>query len=405
MTTTERHEIEFDHHAPEFRDYCPAVIAGLHATGRPLGWSNEHGGFWAVYGYNALYDAVQDPDLFSSAHSAAVPKGVPRSTQDDPLIPIDVDGPLVHEYRRVVLSWFSPGGAKELEPRIRELATELIDAFIERGHADLSQELFTPLPARLILEMLGWDTDRWPEWIEWIHSTVHDRTEHPERAVDAVTNIFTNITEEIERHRAHLTNDMFSDILRAEVAGAPLTDAQVVSYAFLLLLGGMDTTAGLTGNVIVELDRRHDLRQQLIDDPSLIVKATEEFLRFDSPSFGLYRTVTRDAVFHGERLQRGDRVILMFPAAGLDPDAFEHPDAIDFTRTSNRHMAFGLGVHRCLGSHHARVMFRVMLEEVLARLPDFRISGEIVRFEDAGDVYAVRRLPVEFTPGPRRIAT
>jgi len=193
----------------------------------------------------------------------------------------------VHEYRRVVLSWFSPGGANELEPRIRELATELIDSFVERGHADLSQELFTPLPARLILEMLGWDAQRWPEWIEWIHTTVHDRTDHPERAVEAVTNISANISAEIERRRADLSDDMFSDILRAEVDGAPLSDAQVVSYAFLLLLGGMDTTAGLTGNVIVELDRRPDLRRQLIADPSLVTTATEEFLRFDRPSFGL----------------------------------------------------------------------------------------------------------------------
>jgi len=111
--------------------------------------------------------------------------------------------------------------------------------------------------------------------------------------------------------------------------------------------------------------------------------------------------VTRDAAFHGEQRHQGDRVILMFPAAGLDPGAFEHPEEIDFTRTSNPQMAFGLGAHRCLGSHHARVMFRVMLEEVLARLPDYRIAGEVVRFEDAGDVYAVRRLPVAFTPGPR----
>ena len=121
----------------------------------------------------------------------------------------------------------------------------------------------------------------------------------------------------------------------------------------------MDTTAGLTGNVIVELDRRPELRQQLIDDPALIGAATEEFLRHDSPSFGLYRTVTRDAVFHGEQLRRGDRAILMFPAAGLDPATFEDPDTIDFVRTSNRHMAFGLGAHRCLGSHHAWIMFRV----------------------------------------------
>jgi cytochrome P450 len=91
----------------------------------------------------------------------------------------------------------------------------------------------------------------------------------------------------------------------------------------------------------------------------------------------------------------------MFPAAGLDPAVFADPEAVDFERTGNRHMAFGLGAHRCLGSHHARVMFRVMLEQVLERMPDCRISGEVVRFKDAGDVYAIRSLPISFTPGPR----
>lgn len=406
MTATERvaeprHEISFDHHSAEFRDSCPEVVRRLHASGCPLGFSSEHDGFWAIYGYDALYDAVQDGDLFSSAHSAAVPKGVPRAPYDDPLIPIDVDGPMVQEYRRVVLRWFSPGGANAAEPRIRALATELVDTFIERGEADISQELLTPLPARLILELLGWEADRWSEWIQWIHAAVHDRTEHPDEAGEAVVNIYGSITAEIEKRRGHLGDDVFGDILRARFDGEPFTEAQVVGFAFLLLLGGMDTTAGLTGNVVLELDRRPELRQQLIDDPSSLPAATEEFLRHDSPAFGLYRTVTRDTVFHGQQLRAGDRAILMFPAAGRDPSHFEQPDAVDLSRSGNRHMAFGLGAHRCLGSHHARVMFRVMLGEILARLPDFRVVGEAVRFPDAGDVYAVRNLPIAFTPGPR----
>lgn len=396
-----RHDIEFDHHDPQFRDDNKGAVRRLHASGCPLGHSNAYGGFWAIYGYDAIYDAVQDSELFSSAHSAADPKGVPPGSYDIPLIPIDVDGPMVQEYRRVVLSWFSPGGAKRDEPRIREICTELIDAFIERGSCDLSQELLTPLPARLILEMLGWQPERWQEWIEWVHASIHDRTENPAAAEAAVATIFENILVELAARRENLGDDLFSAIVRAQPGGNAFTDEQLLGYSYLLLLGGMDTTAGLTGNVIELFDRRPDLRQQLIDDPALLPSATEELLRHDSPSYGLYRTVTNDTVFYGQQLRRGDKVMLMFPAAGLDPNAFDDPEQIDFHRTGNRHMAFGLGPHRCLGSHHARVMFQVMLGEILRRLPDFRISGPVVRFKDAGDVYAIRNLPVTFTPGPR----
>jgi cytochrome P450 len=166
----------------------------------------------------------------------------------------------------------------------------------------------------------------------------------------------------------------------------------------LLLLGGMDTTAGFTGNVLAVLDKRPDLQQQIIDDPSSLSRATEELLRRESPAPS-YRTVTRDAVFHGQQLRKGDRVLMMFGAAGLDPAVFNAPDEIHFERTSNRHMAFGVGPHRCLGSHHARVMFGVMISEILKRIPDYKVAGDIVRFKDAGNVWAVRSLPIHFTPG------
>jgi cytochrome P450 len=408
MTTVDdrdaaRHVIDLDHHNAEFRDENKAVVRRLHATGCPLGRSEHHGGFWAIYGYDAVYDAVQDSELFSSAHGPDDPKGVPPAAYDTPLIPIDIDGPMVHEYRKVVLGALSPGGAKRDEPRIREICTELIDAFIERGECDLSVELLTPLPARWILEKLGWQADRWAEWIDWIHASIHDRTTDLAKAEAAVTNIFSNIIAEIENRRQHLGDDLFSDILRARPGGQPFTQEQLIGYSYLLLLGGMDTTAGLTGNVIELLDQRPDLRQRLINDPELPSEVIEEFLRHESPSYGLYRTVTRDTVFHGQPLRKGDKAMLMFPAAGLDPEKFADPEAVDFERTGNRHMAFGLGAHRCLGSHHARVMFRVMLSEILRRMPDFAIAGPVVRFEDAGDVYAIRNLPVTFTPGPRSI--
>ena len=403
IDSSPRFVIDFDHHDAEFRDNNKEVVARLHATGRKIGWSEAHGGYWAFFGYDAVYDAVQDWELFSSLHDLAggCPKGVPGSTNPTQLLPIDADGPMVHEYRKLLLSWFSPGTAKADEQRIRDICNELIDTFIESGQCDLTNDLLMPLPARLILEKLDWQPERWGEWIEWVHGMIHDRTSNPEKSQRDIEAIFGNIVQEMIKRREQLGDDLFSDLLQAQIAGKALEDPQIIGYSILLLLGGMDTTAGLTGNVIALLDQRHDLRQQLIDDPSLWPTALEEFLRHDSPSYGLYRTVTRDAVFHGEQLRKGERVVLMFPAAGLDPNVYPDPDGIDLRRTGNRHMAFGLGPHRCLGSHHARVMSTVMLSEVLRRMPDFRVAGELHRFADAGDVYAIKSLPLTFTPGPR----
>ncbi len=157
-----------------------------------------------------------------------------------------------------------------------------------------------------------------------------------------------NIMIELQARRDEPRDDLFSALITATPAGQPLDDAEILMYAYLLLLGGMDTTAGLTGNVIQEIDADPVLRQRLIDDPSLIAKGTEEFLRHDGPSYGLYRTVTHDAEFHGQQLHAGERVMLMFPATGYDPKVFVDPDTIDLERTSNRHMGFGLGPHRCL---------------------------------------------------------
>ncbi|WP_375484259.1 cytochrome P450, partial [uncultured Mycobacterium sp.] len=167
-----------------------------------------------------------------------------------------------------------------------------------------------------------------------------------------------------------------------------------------MMLGGMDTTSGLTGNVLLRLCEDRELRDHLAADPGLLMQGTDEFIRLYTPTLGLARTVTRDAEFHGQHLRQGDRAILMWGAANRDPAMFSDPDKLDLHRANARkHMAFGVGVHRCLGSHVAKMMFQVMLGQILARLPDFELAGAPERFEDAGEVYAVRRLPIRFTPG------
>jgi cytochrome P450 len=255
----------------------------------------------------------------------------------------------------------------------------------------------------LILRLLAFDESRYLDWVRWVHSTVHDRTHDPDKAAAAGMEMFGEIGKHIEQRRADgLGEDLFSDILRGTLNGNPLDDVQITMYGFLMMLGGMDTTSGLTGNVLLRMCEDDDLRRRLVADPTLITTGTEEFLRLFTPTIGLARTVTRDAEFHDLQLQKGDRAILMWSAANRDPAVFDDPDTLDLHRANARkHMSFGVGIHRCLGSHFARMMFQVMLEQILQRLPDFQLAGPAERFEDAGDVYAVRRLPVSFTPGTR----
>jgi cytochrome P450 len=399
-----RHIIDFDQHGEELTDHNDDVFKRLmyNGTGCPMGWSEHHGGFWAMWGYDALYEAVQDADRFSSAHSKELPKGAPPNPNEFPLIPIDLDGPIQQEYRKMVLNWFNPGHARTMQPRIEQICTELIDNFIERGEAELSYELFTALPAIVVLEMLEWDSTNWREWVDNVHGAIHDGALFPERSREAFGNLAALITKEIEARRSSGGSDLFSEMMRYEVQGAPLTDRELIDFAMLLMFGGMDTTAGVTGNTMLLLDKDHTLRQQLIDEIDFIPKAIEEFLRYAGPGGGLYRRLTRDVDFHGQQMKQNEPVLMMFWAANRDPKMFPDPEKIDIHRTNNRHMTFGMGPHRCLGSHHARIMFSTMLREVLLRLPDFKVQWDgLTRFHDSGQVYAIRHLPVTFTPGTR----
>ncbi len=388
---------DLDHHSDYFREHNFEIYEALRER-CPVAHSNAWGGFWLFTDYDDVYEAEQNTELFSSV----MEKQIPRNDSPDPFVPIDTDPPLLQQYRRITLPFFSPSAAKQLEPTFRKLATELIDDFIGSGKADIIEQLTIPLPARWILKALDFDESRWAEWVGWTHAVVHDRTSNVEKSIDGVTNIYANIIAEMTRRRTDgFGDDLLSAIMQGEVDGEPLRDELVIGYAFLMILGGMDTTSGLTGNALIQLDEHRDLRQRLIDEPAIMSKATEEFLRHDTPTHTLTRLVTRDCDFKGEQLKAGDRVALCYAAANRDPKVFADPDVIDFDRTSNRHVSFGAGPHRCLGSNHARVMFSVMISEILTRMPDYRISGEVERFRDAGDVYAARHLPIAFTPGPR----
>jgi cytochrome P450 len=394
----QRAEVDLDHHSPEFRENPFGRFDEIRSK-CPVAHSDHYEGFWALVDYASVFDAARDDELFNSYPSV----GVPASGMPFPILPIESDPPATQELRGVTLRQFSPGSAEKARAAALEMTNEAIDAFIERGECDLVGELTTPLPAQLILRLLKFDESRSMEWVDWVHTLVHNRAHDPEKSATAGMELFAEINKHMEQRRAEgLGDDLFSDILRGTLDGEPLDDTQIAMYTFLMMLGGMDTTSGFTGNVLLRLSEDTELRQKLITDPELITKGTDELLRLYTPTLGLARTVSRDVEFHGQPLCAGDRAILMWAAANRDPAIFENPDKLDLSRANaKKQMAFGVGMHRCLGSHYAKMMFQVMLGQVLKRLPDFELAGEPQRFDDAGEVYAVRKLPVKFTPGQR----
>lgn len=404
---TVEHEMDaavgFDHHSPQFRDDPYGTFDRMRSA-CPVAHSEEHGGFWSLLDYQSVFEAARDDDLFNSYPSV----GIPASESPFPILPIESDPPLTQKLRQVTLKQFSPGSAQRLRPRAAQMAAEMVDEFIERGECDIVAELTTPLPAKLTLHMLGFDESKYLQWVNWVHAFVHDRTHDADKAATATMQMMGEIHTHMQQRResGDLGDDLFGAILGGQVDGVPLDDIQITTYTVLMMLGGMDTTSGLTGNALWHMTQQPELRQMLLDRPELLEPATDEFLRHSTPTLGLARTVSRDTEFHGKQLSAGDRTILMWASANRDPAVFGDPDRIDFCRpNSRRHIAFGVGIHRCLGSHLAKVMFQVMISEILTRMPDFELSGNPVRFEDAGEVFAMRRLPIKFTPGVRTTAT
>lgn len=392
-----RVSVDFDHHSPviapdpyptyaELRDKCPVA------------WSNEHGGFWVLTDYASVYAASRDDKTFCSAPSVALPP-VPYGIRN---IPIDTDNPETEQLRKILLREYTPRAVERLEPDIVALADELIDGFIAAGSCDLVTDLAMPLPARLILRLIGVDDADWDWYVERIHTIVHGMT--GEAAVTAGFEMAARVAEIMQQRRdAGDFSGHLGLLMSAKINGEPLGDADVLSYMMLLLFGGLDTTTASTANALLLLDNNPDLRAELVAHPKKFPRAVEEFLRFDAPVQALGRTVSHDVELGGQQLRAGERALLVWASANRDPSEFTDPDKIDFDRNPNRHLSFGVGLHRCLGSNLGRAMFRVMLERVLVRIPDYRVVGDATRYRysDAAIVYALHHLPVEFTPVPR----
>jgi cytochrome P450 len=296
--------------------------------------------------------------------------------------------------RRLLLPWFSHKRVDTYVPLTRDLCRGLLDGFADAGHADAAADYAQQIPVRVIARILGVSTDLSDTFTTWVRDVLEfaDDAERRQRGAEGLFNYFF---AQLEERRANPGDDLLSELLTAEVDGQPVDDGIVLGMAGLVLIAGVDTTWSAIGSSLWHLASHAEDRKRLVSEPELMPTAVEELLRAYSP-VTMAREVTEDIVYAGCPMKAGDKVLMNFPAANRDPEAFEHPERVQLDRAHNRHVAFGSGIHRCAGSNLARMELQVALEEWLARIPEFSLEeGQEISWA-GGQVRGPRVLPVVF---------
>jgi cytochrome P450 len=404
-------EIELDPNAPEFLANRFEELARLRRE-CPVAWNKTHDGFWMVTGYEGVQAVARDNETFAHKFEPGAPDGIdywgivgiPRAPERPKVGIAETDGPEHHELRRALNPWFAPQVVERSLPLMHEVATWFLDQWVERGEMDLVLDYTTPVPAVLTLQMMGLPCGQWEHFAEFFHATSLHPQGSPEHdaAMARIPEMRAELLGHAEARRADPHDDLTSFLVGLQLNGRSLSDEEIGNIMFNLVAGGLDTTTSLTSWALYHLGMQPEKRQRLVEEPSLLPTAIEEFLRYVSPNETLSRTASRDADLCGHRVKAGDRVLISWLSANHDESVFPDADQIVIDRADNRHLAFGLGGHRCIGSHVARAQARVIIGEVLRRIPDYVV--DVDRFEPYPDsplMTGVGKMPVTFTPAAR----
>ena len=328
--------------------------------------------------------------------------GVPRDEGLPPVGIAEAEAGRHTALRRAINPFMLPAAVDRDRPFLEQAATWCLDQKIEQGEMDMVLDFTNPVPAIWTMKLMGLPPTKWQHWAEYFHAASAYGQQMPEyqAAVARTPDMVAEVTEVLGERRRHPGEDLISRLVTMEIEGRQMTDDELVAVIWNLIGGGVDTTTSLTSLALVQLCEQPQLRDSLARDPDLMAAACEEYLRWTSINETLTRTCTRDAVLGGQRIQRGEFVMMSWLAADHDPAVFPAPDVVDFSRSPNPHLAFGLGSHRCIGLHVARVMFEVMIREVLTRIPDYVVEHEgTTYYQGNPKLYGVVTMPVTFTPG------
>jgi cytochrome P450 len=374
----------------------------------PVCWHPERKGpgFWVVSKWADVRAVSLDQATFSSWHGGVVIREMSAAqitSQREMLIAME---PGRHgKHRRLVSGTFASRVIRALEPRLRGLVTGLLDEVGPRGGCDFVTDVACELPVIAICELLGVPVEDRGKIVEWSNAMVG--LDDPEYADDsnrgplAAMQLAMYAQELSERRRADPRDDIVSELLRAEVDGEKLSQAEFNGFVLLLAVAGNETTRNLISGGIAMLSEHSGERERLLADPGLIPTAVDEMLRYHPPVLHFRRTAMRDVELRGVQIREGDKVTVWYVSANRDEEVFPDPDRFDVGRTPNDHLSFGFGPHYCLGASLAHLEACIMFEELLRRFPDVTVAGPIERLR-ANHINGIKHLPVRFTPEARR---
>jgi cytochrome P450 family 142 subfamily A polypeptide 1 len=398
------HPVRDDIHllSPDFHQNPFEAFAWMRANA-PVYWDGQANtwdggqGLWGVTRYDDIRAVASDQRLFCSGNS---------SRPDSPPVPsmINHDEPTHMARRGVIRRRFTPQAVRSYEAFARRCATRLIDAVAERGECDFFREIATPLPMMMIGELLGVPVDDYEKLLHWsdlFATGLQDMPEeHLQQVFDAVRAWNDYITFYFDKRRAEPGDDLISAIVHAKINSLPMSQEELMNEAMLILVGGDETTRHTISGGMEALLRRPALFQALQKDPRKLATAIEEMLRWTTPVKNMNRTATEDTELGGQRIRRGDKLLLCYESGNRDESAFGDPDGFDIHRNPNHHLAFGgYGRHFCLGANLARLEIRVMFEELLRRLPDLALAKEdACPYRHGNFVLGFEAIPVAFTP-------
>ena len=389
---------DFDHTDDAWAADPYAIWDELRGT-CPVAHTGRYGGAWLPTRYDDIAAVAYDTDRFTS-RSVVVSEFRPPDALAPAGIapPISSDPPYHQDARRMLLPIFSPQAVEKLEPATRAYCEELIDAVRDRDVVDAAEEYAQHIPVRVIANMLGLPEADADVFRGFVNHVLEGVSLPMDQRAEGMMALFGYLQGHIEDHVARPRDDLISFLLDSELDGEKLNPFHVARTIALLLIAGIDTTWSAIGASLWHLAKTPHDRERLVAEPALMPLAIEEFLRAYAP-VTMARLVREDMEWNGCPMKAEEWVLLPFPAANRDPAAFERPNDVIIDREVNRHAAFGLGIHRCAGSHLARMEMRVALESWLAAFPAFELTDPAAVRWSEGQVRGPRTLPVTIIRG------
>lgn len=365
---------------------------------RPFFRAQDERDYWVFTDHTIILEALQDPEVFSNAAVSPLEPDPPYKW-----IPMLIDPPEHAKWRRLLGQYFSPGRVRSLEDQHRVFARDLINRFRGLGSCDFYADFAAVFPTTIFLQMMGLPIAKLPDFMRWEARILHSTTDSDRDrsiAMTTMTEVLAYFSELISEKRADVSkrgDDIVSHAIDWRIDGEPPTEADLLSCMLFLFVAGLDTVASQLSYSFLHLATHDADRKRIASDPSIIPRAVEEFVR----AYSIVQTgrkATRDIVFHGCPVKKGEVVVLPLSMANRDPHEYKRCSSVDFDAPPARHIAFGAGPHRCLGTHLARQEMAVALEEWHRLIPEYELADPSAVTEHTGGVFGIDTLPLQWNP-------